>query len=66
MTGVEKWIHYDNLKIICESWSTSQMNDKTKYPQRQGVLEESDVLYYELLKPSETLMGNATNNNSSN
>ena len=45
VTGDEKWIHYDNLK------PTSQINSKAVQKDQKG------VLYYELLKPGETING---------
>ena len=61
MTGDEKWIHYDNLRSIEDHASTS-----AKKPNMQGSklllsnwLDQLDVVYNELLKPTKTIKGNS-------
>ena len=45
-------------KIICETRPTSQINGKAEYPWREGFWwDQKGVLYYELLKPGETING---------
>ena len=49
-------------KIICETRLTSQINGKAEHPWREGKMlciwwDQKGVLYYELLKPGETING---------
>ena len=48
-------------KVIYETRPTSQINDKAEYPWREGnalyLVGSEGVLYYELLKPGETING---------
>ena len=45
-------------KIICETRPTSQINGKAEYPWLGSIWwDQKGVLYYELLKPDETING---------
>ena len=48
-------------KIICETRPTNQINGKAEYTWREGNAlywwDQKGVLYYELLKPGETING---------
>ena len=57
VTGDEKWIHYDNPK---RKKSCVKPSQPAKYPWREGnalYVAQKGVLYYELLKPYETITG---------
>jgi len=68
VTG-EKWIHYDNPKKR-KSWGLSHVSTSTAKPNIHGKKlmlciwwDQLDVVYYELLKPNETLLGLSTEYN---
>jgi len=67
VTGDEKWVHYDNLKRR-KSWGVSgHASTLMAKPNIHGSKvmlciwwDQLGVVYYELLKPTETITGNRT------
>ena len=64
VTGDEKWIHYDNAKRKKSCVKPGQPAKSTAKPNIHGakvmlciLLDQKGVLYYELLKPGETING---------
>ena len=64
VTGYEKWIHYDNFKRKKSYVKPGQPAKSTANPNIQGAKvmlciwwAQKGVLYYELLKPGETING---------
>ena len=64
VTGDEKWIHYDNLKCQKSYEKPGQPAKSTAKPNIHGAKvmlciwwDQKGMLYYELLKPGETING---------
>ncbi|GBP63236.1 Mariner Mos1 transposase [Eumeta japonica] len=63
VTGDEKWIHYDNRKEENHgtTWPRDNIDSKTEYSWKKLMLciwwDQLGVVYYELLNPSETIIG---------
>jgi len=68
VTGDEKWIHYDNPKKR-KSWGPPGHSTSTAKPNIHGkkfmlrIWWELGVVYYELLKPNETITGALSEHN---